>query len=517
MFLVDDDLELFHDVGMLSGEVVVFVKVVGEVVKRAFATAHNELPIATAHGNHVCLMKFPIEMVVLHLLSFPRECGKDGHPIEIVFLQAWVAIARLIVVDAGDVAESGHEVVENHLLVAHLSALDVFGPVNDERHTDASLEGGAFRATEQAIVVEESGVCAALFVWPIVGGENNYGVACQAFFFEFGHDFSHLGVQACHHGGKLGVPFGCGVVARRSVAFITAFGGEAVAIGFDDAVVGLGQFCVRQGVGEDAEERLCATLLIEPSKGFTMDEVGRILLAFGIIAPYHVVLYVLVQDDAPNGCVAFRTGVAVEEIGEIEMGLILANVAVKLVNAPLVGSGSRAFVAPSPFAEQACGVAIVFENFGQNDVGGVVGLLSHDGVVLVLAIGDEGRLRPVFPIATNMGVSCVLTGHESGTRGRTHGRTSVGLSETHTLSGKAIDVWRSDEALAIATEIAIAHVVTHDVEDIGTFVFDRCLGRSDGGLPERSNLCCKRCSRYGKESLHWLFYISFICKCNTFC
>ena len=140
-------------------------------------------------------------------------------------------------------------------------------------------------------------------------------------------------------------------------------------------------------------------------------------------------------------------------------------------------------------------------------MGSVVGLLSHDGVILVFAIGDEGRIGPVLPIATDMGVSRVLPRHEGGTRGRTHGRTSVSLSEAHTLSGEAIDVWRSNETLAIATEIAIAHVVTHDVEDIRAFVFSCCLGRS-GGLPERGNLCCKRCGREGKESLHWLFYVS---------
>ena len=178
--------------------------------------------------------------------------------------------------------------------------------------------------------------------------------------------------------------------------------------------------------------------------------------------------------------VACRTAEGVEEVGIISVGLELTDVSKVLVDAALVGRGDGRFVASGPFAEHAGGVAVGFEDFGQNLVVHVIGFLSGPSVlkvgILAVEIG-HALVAPIFFVATHVGVSAVLSGHECGARRCGDGATGIGLRETHAFGGHAVDARGRDVLLSVATEIAVAHVVTHDVDDVGALLR---MGGEDG-------------------------------------
>lgn len=465
-----DGLEVGHDVGMLGRDVVVFVEVVGEVVEGAFAVAHHELPVALAHAYHVGLVELPVEGVVLLLYSLAGEGGIDGDAVEAVVGKARVAVAGLVVLHAGDVGEGGHEVVEGEGLVGGLAWSDACGPAHDEGHADAAFVGGALEASEQAVAVEERRVGAALLVGAVVGGEDHDGVVGEAFAVEEVEDFADLCVEARDHSGKFGVTVVGGIVAAALAAGVDllAVGAELVDIRQIDRVGGLAQLGVGERVGEDAEEGLVGGLTVKPFQSFLVDEVGRVLRPVGVVGTIHRPLDVLVEGDAHSGGVAERLAVAVEEVGIVEMCLELTEIAVVFVDAAGVGCRRASLVASGPLAEHSGGIARVVEYLGDDDVGGVVRLLSDNRIVYVVAVAVvEVGLVPVLLVASHMGVARVLAGHEGGARRCRHRRAGVGLREAYALCGEAVDARRGDELLAVAAEVAVAHVVAHDVENVG--------------------------------------------------
>ena len=64
----------------------------------------------------------------------------------------------------------------------------------------------------------------------------------------------------------------------------------------------------------------------------------------------------------------------------------------------------------------------------------------------------------------------MLSGHESGARGGRYGRAAVGLGEHHALLGEFVNVRSGNELLTIASQVAIAHVVTHHVDNVGALI-----------------------------------------------
>ena len=95
----------------------------------------------------------------------------------------------------------------------------------------------------------------------------------------------------------------------------------------------------------------------------------------------------------------------------------MADVAVVFIDASLVGGGVRSFVAPGPLAKHAGGIAVGFEDFGQNAVVGCVGFLSGPSLgdlgIVAVEVGHVAS-APVLSIAANVGVSGVLAGHHCG-------------------------------------------------------------------------------------------------------
>ena len=253
MFPVYDIDQLLHDVGVLCGKIVVLVEVGGEVVKVGYAPDDDEFPIAHADGYLVGLVKFPIEKVVFRLLLvFAEEGGGEGDAVEAVLFVPAVQVFLRETFVADEVAEGGQEVVEGKLVVVDRTGRDMSCPAGNEGNADAAFVALAFQPAEFAVASEKGGVGAALFVGTVVAGEDDQGVSVQAFFFQFVHDFTDVGVEAGNHGGELGVGVFGGVVTGTFAAAPGLVFKEFPFVVLQDAVPGLGKFGMGQGIGEDA-------------------------------------------------------------------------------------------------------------------------------------------------------------------------------------------------------------------------------------------------------------------------
>ena len=190
MLFVDDVHHLLHHIRVLRGHIVVFVEVFAQIVETTLATLHHQFPISHAHAHHVSFVKFPIEMIVLLLLVvLTHEGVVERESVINVLVVALIGFGEIL--DTGHIAESGQHIVEGQLVVVHFAGCHFAWPAHDEGDADAAFVGGAFQSLEQAVAVEECGVCSTLFVRTIVGGENHDGVFVQSFGFEFVDDFTH--------------------------------------------------------------------------------------------------------------------------------------------------------------------------------------------------------------------------------------------------------------------------------------------------------------------------------------
>ena len=96
---------------------------------------------------------------------------------------------------------------------------------------------------------------------------------------------------------------------------------------------------MRQCIGEDTEEGLLLRiLLLEPCHSTLVDKLSRVLGTVQIVGVTiaYAMLDVLVQPFAAH-ILIFTLGVGVEEVGIVAVSLILADVAIVLVEAPCHG------------------------------------------------------------------------------------------------------------------------------------------------------------------------------------
>ena len=128
-----------------------------------------------------------------------------------------------------------------------------------------------------------------------------------------------------------------GIIAR---AFLSAPGlvdEELLLVIFEYLVVGLSQLGMGQSVGEEAHKRMLGILTVNPLQSLVVYHTCRVLGALEVVLAKHRILDVLLHHLTHYGCVALRTREAVEEVGIIQVSLELADVAIELVDATLVG------------------------------------------------------------------------------------------------------------------------------------------------------------------------------------
>jgi len=64
-------------------------------------------------------------------------------------------------------------------------------------------------------------------------------------------------------------------------------------------------------------------------------------------------------------------------------------------------------------------------------------------------------------------VARVVAGHQATPRRGADSGTRVVTCETHSLDGHLVDARRPKTGLSVATQVAIAQIIGHDVDDVG--------------------------------------------------
>src|SRR5438552_2483613 len=123
----------------------------------------------------------------------------------------------------------------------------------------------------------------------------------------------------------------------------------------------------------------------------------------------------------------------------------LIEVTEPFVKAVFVRDAGGAFIAQAPFAEGRRLVTGRLEDFGH---------------------GQVGRLQRHARVAANPRVSGMHAGHQTTTRRRADRAAGVALSESHPFVRKTVNVRRFDPLLSVATEVAVAEVISQNENDV---------------------------------------------------
>ena len=91
----------------------------------------------------------------------------------------------------------------------------------------------------------------------------------------------------------------------------------------------------------------------------------------------------------------------------------------------------------------------------------------------------------------------VASGEQRGASRGADRRAAVVLGAAHALGREPVDVGRGQDGVAVAAQVAVAQVVGHDKDDVGTRR-RRCgsharRGRAAGALPFQVRAGCLRC------------------------
>ena len=473
MLFVDDADESLEYSGVDGTQVAVLVDVCAQVVESGLAALDHHLPVAPPHCYLVGLTELPVEMVVDGLLCGAAfQSGQEGQAVEPVLAATGIAAGK--VVHADGLAERGQHIPEGHLVLTHAARSHMPRPTHDEGDAYATLVTTALQAFQFAVAAEERGVGTALLMGAVVACEDHHSALGQPLAVQFAHQLTHVAVQSRYHGSKLGMRVHGGVISAALVTRIVFVLLELPHVVLYQAVVGLHELGMGQGVSKQGEEWLAFLLPVEPLHGAAVNEVGAVLRAPAVVLAAHCVAYVLLQHLAHHGRVAPRAAEPVEEVGVVEVGLELADVAEELIYAALVGRAHRAFVAAGPLAELCCGVSSVLHDLGQHHVGRVERMLSGDGIFMVLAIHDIAA--PVLAVASDGTVTRVLACHQRCSAGCADGAAGISLREEHALRGQSVDVGSLYVRLAVARQVAISHVVAQDKQDVGFLPLVLCSG-----------------------------------------
>jgi hypothetical protein len=94
------------------------------------------------------------------------------------------------------------------------------------------------------------------------------------------------------------------------------------------------------------------------------------------------------------------------------VGLELTDIAEIFVYPAFVRSRAGTFITSRPFAEHTGGISVLFHYLGQDNVIGVIRMLTHYRELFVVAIHHCGCIRPIFLVAPYFAMSCMLSCHK---------------------------------------------------------------------------------------------------------
>ena len=204
-----------------------------------------------------------------------------------------------------------------------------------------------------------------------------------------------------------------------------------------------------------------------------MDELDGIVGGdLGIVAHVGIVLVLLDMDE--RVAVQAVVGIVIRRI-RVDGG---DGPAVKLVEAPMVGSRLWVVAVEVPLIDQTGAVACLRHDRAQRDILGQQVSPSHDGGVAVGVNLQPRQSSGVALVVADAGVAGVLARHQRTTRRRTDAAAGVGLCKRCAGTSQTVDIGRLDVLVAVASQVAIAHIVGQDKDDVRALVGShRLLGQ----------------------------------------
>ena len=158
------------------------------------------------------------------------------------------------------------------------------------------------------------------------------------------------------------------------------------------------------------------------------------------------------------------------------MSLELAYIAIELFHTTFVWRRDTTLITTCPLAEHTCMVAGSLEDLRQNGYCWVVRFLTYHSVVGILTILHT--TAPILFIAPYMSVARMLPCHEAGTRRGRNRTACIGRRHAHSLRCQTVYIGSAEMLLAVAGQITIAHIITHDIQDVGLSSFWLCHNRN---------------------------------------
>ena len=171
----------------------------------------------------------------------------------------------------------------------------------------------------------------------VVAGEDYECILVESLLFQLGYHLTYIRIQTGYHSCKMSMGMLYWIIARAFLSAPSLIYEELLLVAFEYLVVGLSQLGMGQRISKETYERMLSILTVNPLQSLVVYDTCRILGALEVVLAEHRILDVLLHHLTHNGCVALRTREAVEEVGIIQMSLELADVAIELVDATLVG------------------------------------------------------------------------------------------------------------------------------------------------------------------------------------
>ena len=323
-----------------------------------------------------------------------------------------------------------------------------------------------FQTTQLTIPSEKFGIRSTLFVRAVITAKDNDRIIIKTFLFQLPQDFAYITVETGNHTGKLSMGMFHGIITRTfgtSPGFISE---KMLFVSFKNGVIGLCQFRMWKRISEEAIKRLFAILLINPLHGFLMNQIGRILRTLFVIITKHGIIDVVFHYNTYDSGISFLFTVSVQEIGIVQMCLKLTYITVKFIYTPFIRCGAGTFIAARPFTENSCNIAVLLHDFGQNNVVFIIRFLSYDREIFIDAVCHGRNIFPIFFITTHMSMPSVLPGHQRSTGRCTNRTTGISLGKQHTFLRHTVEVGRLDIFLPVTPQVAIAHIIAENENDI---------------------------------------------------
>ena len=425
--------DLGDDPGMLPGDVMTFPGVRIQVIELdgciGVMVYPDPVAFPAAHPHGLLpfrFVEFPVQKAVCGLVGGVSQKGRQKRqPVHMLYRRGSV----------GERDDRRHEVPEGSDEVRSDARGNMAFPGTDHRFPDTAFVHVAFDAPEYPRGMKKGRVVASFVVRTVIAGKDHQRVIQQSQASEPLHQFAHVIVQAGDHRRICSPGIGLRRIAlpvpdgrHRNGGFI-----KGLLVGLEKAVVGHLKRGMRERVRQEQKERL-AFVPGDEGQGGVLDEAGRV---------HREMLKRVRQVHARI--------IPPQVIRIIVMGQRLGIIAEEFLKAALYRIPHRGDASQSPFSEGSRPVAGLFKQRGQG-----IDRIGQRPLPFGFhrQVAPDGRVTGMHPCQQHR-------------TGRSAYRTpGVKLGEPDTGPGEAVQMGRGDQALSVATQVTITHVVGQDQHDI---------------------------------------------------